>query len=533
MKSKVFTITPVDALFQNRDPFYEVIKDKIPGYAEIVVNLFDHCNMRCVFCPQDHTDRTGASREEIMSKVPLIAGYINSNPSSAFHLHVMGGELLQDEFVDLGFLTYYTEFMAALRAAVTADKELVFNYVTNLVFDRTNEVKQFAIDNDLKFAVSYDPTGRFNAEQFITFKRNVEIFKDHIRVIGLTMSKPSMDKMHVGDKYFDYLYDNFLCDWDHLLPSGIERDVMMPAESDLLAFYKLLIDKYPKCLNVEHFVADPKDSDGTHSTMPCTRGNNLTIFSDNSIPHGCSGTIILRNNTTEVVGNTDIIHKFLDKNDCLHCEYYKRCAFTCFVHNDYKDFVRDVQGCVFKESFKYAEQKRSGDKKMTPNWMNDFLTKGYARFSEPDLADLIDVDNFKMAYTKEMLRDNGREDLPTHVIKQLDTAAFALKEKYVDKAFPENDFVKFIIWEGVDADSALWHTDCFEGMNAFFLLYFDDMKEETGGAVHFKHGDTEETFYPKRGDLFFLNQSPGFFHRAEKATIPRRQASFDFMVSGL
>jgi len=359
MKSKVFTITPVEALFKNRDPFYDVIKDKIPGYAEVVVNLFDHCNMRCVFCPQDHTDRTGASRNEIMSKVPLIAGYINSNPSEAFHLHMMGGELFQDEFVDQGFLDYYKEFMDTLRAECPG-KDLHFNYVTNLVFDRTDEVQKFVANNGLQLAVSYDPAGRFTASQFVTFKRNVEIFKNYTRVIGLTMTKPSMIKMHAGDEYFDYLYANFLCDWDHLLPSGVERDVMMPSESDLLAFYKLLIDKYPKCLNVSQFVADPTELDGSCSTMPCTRGNNLTIFSDNSIPHGCSGTIILRNNTTEVVGSTDIISTFLDRNDCLHCEYYKRCSFTCFVHNDYKDFVRDVQGCVFKESFKYAEQKRSG-----------------------------------------------------------------------------------------------------------------------------------------------------------------------------
>lgn len=170
---------------------------------------------------------------------------------------------------------------------------------------------------------------------------------------------------------------------------------------------------------------------------------------------------------------------------------------------------------------------------MTTEWMNDFNTKGYAQFSEPELADLIDVNGFEMEYTEEMLRDNGREDLPAVIAKQLDTVAYLLRTKYVDAAFPKNDFVKYIIWEGVDADSALWHTDCFEGMNCFFLLYFDDMAEETGGAVHFKWADGEQTFYPKRGDCFFLNQSPGFFHRAEKATIPRRQASFDFLVADL
>ena len=61
--------------------------------------------------------------------------------------------------------------------------------------------------------------------------------------------------------------------------------------------------------------------------------------------------------------------------------------------------------------------------------------------------------------------------------------------------------------------------------------YFDDMKKDTGGAVHFKHGKIEETVYPKRGDIIVLNQAQGYFHRAEQATIKRRQASFDFVLN--
>lgn len=167
---------------------------------------------------------------------------------------------------------------------------------------------------------------------------------------------------------------------------------------------------------------------------------------------------------------------------------------------------------------------------MTADWLNDFKTKGFAKLAEPGLVDLVDADAFGLEHTEEMLRDNMAEDLPDLINKQLEMVSRILKSKYIDDAFTESKFVRYIMWEGVDADSANWHNDGFEGMNVFFLMYFDDMHESTNGAVHFKYPGGEETFYPKRGDVFVLNQSPGFFHRAEKATVQRRQASFDFLV---
>ena len=167
---------------------------------------------------------------------------------------------------------------------------------------------------------------------------------------------------------------------------------------------------------------------------------------------------------------------------------------------------------------------------MNKDWLEDFNTKGFVVFQSKPLVNLIDIDGFSMKYEGEMLRDNNAEDLPELINRQLEMAAVILQEDFINEMFEESEFIKYIVWEGVDADSAAWHNDGFEGMNAFFLIYFDDMSEETGGAVHFKRGEIENTVYPKRGDLILLNQAQGYFHRAEKATIPRRQASFDYMV---
>ena len=346
-------ITPEQIIQYNNNSDYGIIANKAPDYAEVIVNFFDHCNMRCVFCPQDHEDRTGTSWREIAAKVDPVSRFINLNPRQEVHMHMMGGELFQDEFIDKGFLTFYGDFMLMVKEKCPT-KKIVFNFITNLVFDQIHRVRKFCELYDLEIAVSYDPIGRFNPSQFKLFKANIDIMQDYIRMISLTMTKQSMQKIIEGDPYFDYLYENFDCDWDHLLPGSDKLKPMMPAESDLYAFYKLLVDKYPDCINIKSFT---EQSNGKTNKTHCTRGNNFTIFSDGSVPKGCSGAVILKNAKTEDLGGPKIIHNFINERNCLECEYYKSCTFRCFIHNEYKDMVRDLDGCVYKKVFDYVKEK--------------------------------------------------------------------------------------------------------------------------------------------------------------------------------
>lgn len=338
---------------------YKLIDRKVIDYAEIIVCLFDHCNLRCVFCPQDHTNTAGASREEILSKVPGIVKWINDNPrSTQFKIHIMGGELFQDEWIDQGFLNIYQEFIDGIRARVPQDKNIIPNFVTNLVFDQVNEVKEFLHRNNLQVSISYDPAGRFTKDQLITFKRNVESMKDYISMVSLVLTRQNMDAVTKGDEYFDYLYQTFVTDWDSLIPAldNTIPEKLMPKESELLAFYKVLVDRYPKCLNITYFT-EP----ATENRMSCTRGNSYTVLYDNSNPAGCSGSVLIHGKATEQNWSPIIVQKFFDQNNCFECEYFNRCSFTCFIKNDYKKLVRDVQGCVFKETYKYVESKQKTD----------------------------------------------------------------------------------------------------------------------------------------------------------------------------
>lgn len=168
----------------------------------------------------------------------------------------------------------------------------------------------------------------------------------------------------------------------------------------------------------------------------------------------------------------------------------------------------------------------------TEEQKESFFKKGFAIFEETQLCDFIG-DHFDLPNRQERLRDNFAKDLTPEIAARMHTASMFLREKYVSHLFPDNEFKKFGLWEGVDMDSTQWHNDFFEGMNCFFLLYFNDMCEETGGSIEFRWPGGEETHYPKRGMCVLLNQQIDFFHRATKATIDRYLASFDFYTPQL
>lgn len=340
---------------------YKLIENKVSAFGEIVVLFFDHCNLNCSFCPQNHSSLEGTKEEEILSKVPIVVDWINKNQKTQyFKLHIMGGELFQDHWIEKNYLQIYQKFIDQVKDKVSKEKSLYFNFVTNLVFDQTEKVMNFLIKNDLKFSISYDAKGRFNNKQFEVFKRNVEIFKDKIEMCSLVMSKQNIEAITKGDEMFDYLYKNFTCDFDSFLPSVKTTDSMMPKESEVLQFNKLLVDRYPNCLNVTPFTEDEKEL-----KMSCTRGNSLTVLYNNEIPEGCSGALYLtqglgiENSKSKDPFSVGITTNFFEKYNCFECEFYKRCPFTCFIKEDYEKLIKDVDGCLIKETFRYAEKKKN------------------------------------------------------------------------------------------------------------------------------------------------------------------------------
>jgi hypothetical protein len=337
---------------------YEIIEKKIIDYAEIVVVLFENCNLRCVMCPQDHETLNNISEESILSKVDPLINWINKNDSKYVKLHIMGGEIFQDFLLEKNYLNTYQKFMNEIVNKVEdKNKNIVFNFVTNLVFTKSDLVLNFLEKNNLMISTSYDSAGRFNIDDLKIFKKNIEIFKNKISMISCIMTAQSIKSVKTDD-YFSYLYDNFLIDWDSLWPSKYDKlnRLLMPKESELFDFYKWLIDNYPNCLNVEHFITEKP-----LMKMTCTRGNNMTILQDNTIPRGCSGSAFVQDRKTSDENVQEVVLNFFKTYNCFECQYFKKCPFTCFVKQDYKYIEHDLGDCVFKKTFEYVEEKNKND----------------------------------------------------------------------------------------------------------------------------------------------------------------------------
>lgn len=160
---------------------------------------------------------------------------------------------------------------------------------------------------------------------------------------------------------------------------------------------------------------------------------------------------------------------------------------------------------------------------------------GFVEFYEPEFANLVDLNNYNLINVEERNRDNNKRDLPHSLTKKLDVFSAYLKDKYIDPHWENNSFYKYTVWQGVDRDNQGWHTDMFEDYDIFFLCYYDDTKQETGGSIQFKWKENgefkEKSFQPKSGSVFLVSNARGFWHRAESSSITRRVASFDFITN--
>ena len=142
--------------------------------------------------------------------------------------------------------------------------------------------------------------------------------------------------------------------------------------------------------------------------------------------------------------------------------------------------------------------------------IDDVKTKGYVKFYEPGISDLVALDEHTLTNTEERQRDNGEKDIDPILHQRLTVIGSYLHTKYIKPTYPKAEYQYYNVWNGVDKDNQGWHTDFMEGYDLFFLYYFDTTKEETGGNISFRHDKGEDTFQPVKGDLFLVSNERGF-----------------------
>lgn len=163
----------------------------------------------------------------------------------------------------------------------------------------------------------------------------------------------------------------------------------------------------------------------------------------------------------------------------------------------------------------------------------DFLIKGFCVIEKSNFIKYFkNFEDYKIQNCELFEEKNYETFIPTDVLLILKEVQQKIAEQHLKKIFTSYIPANVGMWDGVDSGSQKWHNDRNEGkgVDCNFLLYFDDMKKETGGALHVKGKLSEEVIYPKRDMLIWLNQSEKFLHKADKSLKQRRLASFEFVL---
>ena len=336
-----------------------ILERKRDPEQEYTLHLFEYCNLRCSFCWQDHENRVGLSN--IVDKLEPIEKFLQNETRDSVVFNAMGGEVFAPEIFDDFLLDQYKQLsLGILNLATKYNKQVKINWVSNLVTNKIKEIEELfdyskQIGLHAELVTSYDPRGRFNVNDFISFKKNMEYFGKRVTCISMLLNSPNIDYiLKDKDPYFKYLYnEGFYIYFDYYMPDE-SADFQAPTDSQLRDVFKHFIDKYPRVHPISDWIENEKNYASCRSSKlvladgtMCQCGN---LVQDEKVIKFYSSKI-------QKMDNSEIEDKFLEKYDCVSCEYLDRCSFSCFMQHDYK-FREELDECVYKITHRYIDNVR-------------------------------------------------------------------------------------------------------------------------------------------------------------------------------
>jgi hypothetical protein len=333
---------------------HAILESKRPVIGEIELTLFENCNIVCDFCFHDKQSTVGMSYEEMTSKLPIIEDHLKklAGRVEVCQVNVVGGELLQDQFLDEMLPHYFNLCMEIKRLGEKYSIPMQTVWVSNFLFKRVDDIKQFITslsDHGLPSSLiaSYDLDGRPISNRYRT---NVESLKDFISTINLVATSESVKRVLLDDdEYFKWLYDNFTLYFDDFIPDK-GSDHMIPTDSELYEFNCFIADNYPEITPIKELV------ENTENKMHCLSLNKVTIFPDNRTSN-CRWHRYDQddfNTEFDISDNTGMMQTYMETQGCMSCEYFSRCGLRCFTQADWRGRVRDMDICSMKAFFNYT-----------------------------------------------------------------------------------------------------------------------------------------------------------------------------------
>jgi len=336
-----------------------LIDPKRDPEQEYTIHLFEFCNLSCSFCWQNHQDKIGI--DTVLNKLEPIERFVSKEYKNNITLNLMGGEVFAPSIYNKELNEAYKQLSLGIqKIADKYNKQCSLNWVSNLVTDKLDLIEdllQYSKDNNIttRLSTSYDPRGRFNTKQFELFKKNVDYFGNKITCFSCLLTKPNIEYyLKNGDEYFDYLYKNGkYIYFDYYMPDEHAK-FNMPSDKLLLKFFKHCIDNYPNVHPIKDWIYNKKNyascrvsklvlADGTL----CMCGN---LVQDKK-------SLSMYKSPIKRMNNDEIENKFLEKYNCVSCEFLDRCTLGCFMNHDYK-YKEELNECVYKLTHRYIEDVR-------------------------------------------------------------------------------------------------------------------------------------------------------------------------------
>jgi radical SAM protein with 4Fe4S-binding SPASM domain len=328
----------------------QVLKQKINRVSEIEVHLFEYCNLNCSFCGQDHNSKVGF--ESIVAKSFDVINFIKTSPLDDHIINVMGGEIFNDLIPDKLFEDYYKFADGIIDYCRKNNQAVKINFVTNLVFKKTERVLELLGRLNCEFPVnlstSYDFEGRgFAGVVNSIFAQNLYRFQDFIYTIGFVLTAPSIHNLLTKkDKFLEKIYEDFTLYFDYYVPEERNSDILMPSDQQLYDAFIFTAQNYPNIYPIRDWLKNEKNK------MTCFSLNKVTI-----LPDGKQVTCRYLEyeegqfkNPVEYKSNENIIESYIEENKCLSCSWYERCSFRCFVQADWVKRER-MEGCLYAKFY--------------------------------------------------------------------------------------------------------------------------------------------------------------------------------------
>lgn len=330
----------------------DLLADKRNQAIEIVVEFFDHCNLKCVFCWQDHDAKK--SIHDITDHIEKAIGIMANFSNERFDVCMMGGEVFNDDLDDKMFEIYEQEILRIEEYAKANNKVCSYRLVTNLVFENTERVKGLInrlsdAGLEIRLATSYDPTGRFNPKTLKSFMRNIVDLKDYIREVAFVLTKPTIKSiLKDDDENFKFLYDSgYQLFFDYYSPyTSSQTPLMTPSDMDLLECFIFLIKNYPNTYPIKDWI------DREWNELSCRTSHIILSSGQVGQCRVCGVSDDEYETPVDLYDKREMEETFIIRNRCFECEYYGKCSMTCFLLADYKKRERLTE-CIYKIIYDY------------------------------------------------------------------------------------------------------------------------------------------------------------------------------------